>query len=133
MQAPLKITSALDKFAVSTSAVCAVHCLFLPLLVGAFPALGATIFGQESFHVLLLWFVIPSSVIALTLGCRAHKDVPVALLGVAGITALVLAAAFGHDWLGETGERVLTLLGAATIAAGHIRNFTLCRREHCTH
>ncbi|MAI50094.1 MAG: hypothetical protein CMM16_06010, partial [Rhodospirillaceae bacterium] len=28
-----------------------------------FPAVGATFFGQESFHVLLLWLVIPLSLV----------------------------------------------------------------------
>lgn len=131
MQRSTTVTSTLDGFAISTSAVCAIHCLCLPLLLGAFPALSATVFGQESFHVLLLWLVIPSSIVALSMGCRVHKDVLVAILGVAGLIALVAAATLGHDNLGESGERMLTLLGAAMIAAGHIRNFILCRRGHC--
>lgn len=131
MQPTLRITSTLDKFSVSASALCAIHCLFLPLLVGAFPALGATIFGKEAFHVWLLWLVIPSSLIALSMGCRAHKDVWVAILGVIGLIALICAAALGHDFLGETGERSMTLVGASAIAAGHIRNFVRCRRELC--
>lgn len=88
-------------------------------------------FGQESFHVLLLWLVIPSSLVALTMGCRMHKDMLVAILGFAGLIALVAAAALGHDTLGESGERIMTLLGAGAIAAGHIRNFVLCRRGRC--
>ena len=51
-------TPILDKYAISTSAVCAIHCLSLPVLLGLFPALSASIFGQELFHVLLLWMVI---------------------------------------------------------------------------
>ena len=39
----------LDKFAVTTSAFCAIHCLCLPLLLGVFPALGATLFGRRRF------------------------------------------------------------------------------------
>jgi len=126
-------TSSLDKLAVSTSAICAVHCLSLPLLIGFFPALGATIFGQEAFHVWLLWLVIPLSAVALTMGCRTHKDWTVALLGVAGLAMLIIAAALGHGVLGEFGERIATLLGATAIAAGHLRNYALCRRVNCAH
>jgi hypothetical protein len=126
-------TPSLDKLAVSTSAICAVHCLSLPLLIGFFPALGATVFGQEAFHVWLLWLVIPLSAVALTLGCRTHKDWMVALLGVAGLAMLIIAALLGHDLLGEVGERIATLLGASAIAAGHLRNYTLCRRAKCAH
>lgn len=133
MDAISKITPLLDKFAVSTSAICAIHCLCLPLLLGVFPAMGATLFGEEFFHVLLLWLVIPLSLVALFLGCRKHKSRLVALMGLAGLTFLVIAASFGHDVLGEVGERVATLIGAVAIAVGHLRNYTLCRRLDCNH
>ena len=123
----------LDKFAVSTSAICAIHCLFLPLLLVVSPALGATIFGQESFHVWLLWLVIPLSFVALSLGCRKHKNWLVVMFGLAGLTFLISAATLGHDILGETGERIATLIGAVFIAVGHMRNYTLCRRAACDH
>ena len=130
--AMLKYTPALDKIAVSTSAFCAIHCLCLPVLLGVFPAVGATVFGQESFHVMLLLLVIPFCVIALSLGCREHKDWLVGALGVIGLSVLIAAALFGHDLLGEAGERGATLLGAAAIAAAHIRNYMLCRRTECS-
>ncbi len=133
MPAISTLTPTLDKFAVSTSAICAIHCLSLPLLLGLFPALGATIFGQEAFHTWLLWLVIPLSAVALTLGCRRHKDLLVGLLGIMGLTILVAAAFLGHDLLGDAGERLATLAGASAIAAGHLRNYTLCRRDQWTH
>jgi len=111
--------------------VCAIHCLTLPILLVAFPAIGATIFGQEEFHKLLLWLVIPTSVVSLTLGCRQHKDSLVLLLGAIGIGVLCFAAILGHDLLGETGERSATLIGAGLVAFGHIRNFRLCRLASC--
>jgi len=128
-----KYTGTLDKFAVSASALCAVHCLSLPVLLGLFPAVGATFFGQESFHVLLLWFVIPLSVVSLSMGCRKHKSPAVAILGSAGLTILCLAAFFGHDLLGDDGERITTLLGATIIAVAHVRNYGLCRKDACEH
>ncbi len=131
MNALSRYRSLLDKFAVSTSAICAIHCLTLPVLLAVFPALGATIFGQESFHVLLLWLVIPLSLVALAMGCRRHGSWLVALLGLSGLSVLVFAATLGYDLLGEDGERIATLLGATAIAAGHVRNFTLCRRADC--
>jgi hypothetical protein len=123
----------LDKLAVSTSALCAIHCLSLPLLLGFVPALGTTVFGQESFHVLLLWLVVPLSLVGLSMSCRSHKDGYVVVLGAVGLAILIGTAVFGHDLLGETGERVMTLLGAIAIAAGHLRNYTLCRRMRCDH
>jgi len=131
MNAFSNVTPVLDKLAISTSAICAIHCLSLPLLLGVFPALGATLFGEEAFHVLLLWLVIPLSLVALTMGCWKHKDRWVAVAGFVGLSALIFAASFGHDVLGEAGERIATLLGAVAIAVGHLRNYTLCRRVAC--
>ncbi|NBP74157.1 MAG: MerC domain-containing protein [Alphaproteobacteria bacterium] len=131
MKALTRYTPYLDKFAVSTSAICAIHCLCLPFLLVVFPALGASIFGQEFFHVLLLWLVIPLSAVALTMGCQKHKSWVVALLGLAGLSVLVAAALLGHEGLGEGGERAATLVGAVLIASGHLRNYILCRRVDC--
>jgi len=123
-----KITPNADQIAISASALCAIHCLCLPLLLGVFPALSSSIFGQEAFHQLLLWLVIPLSLFSLTLGCKRHKNKLVAVLGLIGIAILYFTAAFGHDLLGEFYERVATLIGASAIAAAHIRNFSLRRQ-----
>ena len=120
-----KITPSADRIAISASALCAIHCLCLPLLLGVFPAVGSSIFGQESFHQLLLWLVIPLSLFSLTLGCKRHKNGLVAVLGVIGIAILYLTATLGHDLLGEFYERVATLIGASAIAAAHMRNYSL--------
>ena len=133
MNSLVRNISLLDKLAVSASTLCAIHCLFLPVILVVFPALGTTLFGEELFHVLLLWLVIPLSVIALSLGCRQHKDLLVAVIGLVGLTFLILAASIGHDFLGETNERILTIMGAAVIAMGHLRNYRLCSREECRH
>ena len=126
-------TLVLDKFAVSTSAICAIHCLCLPLMLAVFPALSTSIFGQEQFHVLLLWLVIPMSLVSLSLGCKRHKSRFVAFFGLTGLLVLLLTAMLGHDLLGEIGERVATLIGASAIAAGHLQNYRLCRKTQCEH
>ena len=127
------ISTTLDKIAISTSTLCAIHCLTLPLLLAVVPAVGATFLGEESFHETLLWLVIPMSAVALTLGCRQHGDRIVPLIGIAGMLVLIAVGVWGHDVLGETGERIGTLVGSCAIAAGHLRNYMLCRRADCTH
>lgn len=128
-----KIISNVDQWAISTSAICAVHCLCLPLLLGVFPALSTSIFGQEGFHKLLIWLIIPLSLFSLTLGCKRHRKPFVALLGLMGVMILFLTAFLGHVLLGEFYERLATLVGASAIAAAHVRNFILCRQEECSH
>lgn len=127
------VTYHLDRYAISASTVCAIHCLCLPLLLALFPALSSSIFGQEEFHVLLLWMVIPLSLVSLSLGCKRHRSRFVALLGLAGLTVLILTATLGHEGLGEIGERVATLIGASLIATAHLRNYVLCRQNACDH
>ncbi|WP_445777235.1 MerC domain-containing protein [Shewanella sp.] len=118
-----EITPFLDKYAISVSAMCAVHCLSLPLMLVIFPALGQTILGQELFHVLLLWLVVPLSLISLSLGVKQHRSLLVAFLGLVGLTILMLSAMLGHDGLGELGERLATLLGSIFIVFGHFLNY----------
>ena len=121
----------LDRLAIGGSALCAIHCLSLPVLLSVFPALGTTLFGKESFHVLLLFFVIPLSVIALSMGCKQHKSWFVAVMGILGIGLLIFTALYGHDTFGHDGEKIATLIGASFIAIGHIRNYTLCLATQC--
>ena len=116
----------LDNIAIGFSAVCALHCLLLPIAVIFLPAISATFLGSEDFHRTLLYFVIPSSVIALSLGCKMHGKFNVYLYGIFGIATLLIASIFGHDYFGENGEMVLTLFGACIVSLGHLKNQKLC-------
>ena len=115
-----------DKIAISFSVVCALHCLLLPIIVIFLPSISATFLGTEDFHKTLLYFVIPSSIIALSLGCKMHGKYEVYSYGFFGIGALLFASFFGHDYLGEVGEISLTLIGAGIVSLGHYKNQKLC-------
>lgn len=116
-----------DKLAISLSALCALHCLAIPLTAVLLPSFLAVGIEDEVFHIWLVAAVIPLSLFALGLGCRNHNDKWVLVAGVLGLVTLCLAPLLGHDLLGEVGEKLLTLSGAALLAMGHIRNFALCR------
>ena len=115
-----------DKIAISFSVVCALHCLLLPIAVIFLPAISATFLGSEDFHKTLLYFVIPSSIIALSLGCKMHGKYEVYSYGVIGIGTLLFASFFGHEYLGEIGEILFTLIGAGILSFGHYKNQKLC-------
>ena len=115
-----------DKIAISFSVVCALHCLLLPIAIIFLPSISATFLGTEDFHKTLLYFVIPSSIIALSLGCKMHGKYEVYSYGFFGIGALLFASFFGHDYFGEVGEVSLTLLGAGIVSLGHYKNQKLC-------
>lgn len=116
----------LDKVAIGFSAICALHCILLPVALIFLPALSTTFLGSEDFHKALLYFVVPSSAIALFLGCKMHGKNHVYVYGAVGIGALLIASFFGHDLFGESGEKFLTLLGVGIISLGHIKNQKLC-------
>lgn len=129
--AALPARALMDRVAIGLSGVCAVHCLITPLALVALPVAAGAWLGGESFHLWLLLLILPLSTTALTLGCRRHKDMAVMLLGIAGMALLVLAVLLPVEWLGENGERALTLAGSAALIAGHVRNFRMCRASAC--
>lgn len=120
----------LDRLAIGVSTLCALHCLALPLML---PTLSTFFLGDAAFHRTLLLFVIPSSLLAVTLGCLRHKDARVWLLAAAGLSVMVLAAFWGHGLFGHWGERGVTLIGVSLLSLGHLRNYSLCRRDPYTH
>lgn len=115
-----------DKTAIGLSLLCAVHCLVFPLIIVLLPGFAALPLDDESFHLWMLLAVIPTSIYALTLGCRKHKNYQLAFFGIAGLILLISAYVLGEDTIGELGEKGMTLLGVSIVALGHLWNYRLC-------
>lgn len=126
MKVVQKIT---DQFSIGLSLLCAIHCLFLPLLLVLLPGLGALQFDNEAFHLWILIAVIPISLIALSLGCKKHDSFSLFILGSTGLMLLLFAAIWGHELVGDAGEKVLTLIGSSLVAIAHFVNLTRCKRN----
>jgi EamA domain-containing membrane protein RarD len=125
------VSISIDKTAIGLSLLCAAHCLLLPVVLIMVPSFAANTFVDERFHLWMLIAVLPTSLLALTLGCKQHRNISVILMGLLGLTTLTMAALFGHDLMGETGEKVVSLIGASIIALSHLRNHTLCKHHQC--
>ncbi len=123
----------LDSLGILLSGTCMIHCLILPVLITLFPIVGGSLLEEEHFHALFLILVLPTSATALALGCRRHRDWITALVGAIGMTILILAALWGHDWIGLSGERIATMVGGVILACGHILNFRRCHELDCDH
>lgn len=121
----------LDRLAIAASGICAVHCLLAPLAIVLTPVLAVFGLSDEAFHRLLLFLVLPTSLVGLVLGCGHHRDPIVIVLGGLGASALGLAAVSGHALFGEMGEQAMVLAGGLVAASAHVRNFRLCRRHTC--
>jgi hypothetical protein len=128
----MQLTSfTMDKAAVGLSLMCVAHCLLTPIAIVLLPAFGAIFLEDERFHFVLLFLVLPTSLLALTIGCRKHLRVEIALIGLAGLLILFSVVIIGEESLGKFGEKATTVFGALIIAFAHIRNFMLCLRHDC--
>ena len=131
--AVLNFSSVADGLGVLGATACALHCIALPVLLVVGSTVPTVFLADESFHTTMLWLVVPSALIAFGIGCWRHKEGRVLLLGVLGVAGLILSGFVVHDWLGEQGERIVTLASAALLIAAHVRNFKLCRSTSCEH
>jgi hypothetical protein len=108
----------LDRVGTAVGMGCALHCLVLPLVVGALPLVGATLLLHPMAEVLLLGT-------ALTLGTFAARD---GLMGphcsraawvlVVGVVLLALRLVLGEDAM--PGEPWATPAISLVLAAGHL-------------
>ncbi len=122
-----------DKTAIGLSLLCTAHCLALPLAIVLLPSLAALYLADEAFHLWMVIAVIPTSMYALTMGCRQHKRYQLLVLGVVGLTCLISAVALEKILLGDTidielAEKILTSIGSCVIAYGHYKNYQLCQQ-----
>jgi len=123
----------LDKTAISLSVVCALHCMLLPVALAFLPSLASLPMGDESFHRALVFLVLPLSLIALTLGCKRHRQWYVFAIGAMGCSVLLITAVLGHDLMGEFFEKVATIIGSSLVASSHLVNYRRCRQVDCQH
>ena len=120
-----------DVVVILLSNMCLVHCLALPILTVTIPSFLSIYLDEDAFHLWMLVFVVPISLLTLMMGCRRHKQSSILSVGVAGLLGLIWVALFGHDLLPESGEKLLTVIGSSLIAFAHVLNYRACRRLDC--
>ena len=134
--------------------ICAIHCLLTPILLVSLPILATTFWVHENFHLWMIFLVVPTTGLAVFMGCRKHKDKTVVILSAAGLAMLIFvvvyettfhtnlllpepahcaqcAAKASGDFLTLT--TVASVIGGLLLASGHVRNYLLCRRVNCCH
>jgi len=117
-----------DKIAISLSFLCALHCLAIPILIALLTNLAIISLDREVFHLGMVVAVLPISIYALTLGCKKHKTPSVMITGLLGLLLLIGAVMFSESHLGEIGEKLLTVIGAALVALSHYQNYSRCQK-----
>lgn len=116
--------SRLDATGSCLSAACAVHCLFMPLVVTILP-LGALAFlADETFERALIISALVLAAASFCWGHRQHGRWRILLILAAAAVLLVAVRPLAN----ETWEPAAAGLGAFGLAAGHWWNRRLCRK-----
>ena len=123
----------LDRTSIGLSVICVLHCFATPILLAFAPSLLALPVADEKFHAVLIFLILPASLVALTLGCRRHGDMSVVYWGCGGLVVLLGTLVLGHDLLGDAGEKIMTVFGSGLVVIGHTLNFRACRASTCQH
>ncbi len=116
-------TALLDRGAIALSALCLFHCLALPAVLLALPALAAVLPDEAWVHPAILVLAAPLAAVALWRGWRRHGERLPGLLGAAGVGLLAAGVAAGDG----RAETVLTVAGGLALATAHLLNW---RRLH---
>ncbi|TMP73953.1 MerC domain-containing protein [Pseudoalteromonas sp. S1608] len=115
-----------DKLAIGLSLMCTVHCFATPVILALLPSFAVLQINAEQFHLWVLAVVLPTSLLALSLGCKKHKRIRYMACGVVGLACLITAVLLGH----EVAEKALTLIGSAFIALAHWFNYQQCFKKN---
>ncbi len=117
----------IEGVAVGAALACLVHCIALPVVIAALPALATVVPIPATFHILALAFAVPATGGALYIGYRRHRLAAPLLIGGVGLVLLALGVL---HW-GETPLEVpVTIFGSLLIAAAHVTNWRLRRAVH---
>jgi hypothetical protein len=128
--APMLLSKYFDRVAIALSTICIVHCLAMPFVIALLPVTAFALGGDGHFHSLMLWFVVPTSVLGFGLGARVHRRVDIVAMGALAIAALAAAALWGHGAWDPSVEVLANVVASVVLAAAHWRNFREVRRLH---
>lgn len=116
-----------ERAAMTAALLCLVHCLALPLLFAALPAVGLFLSLPENLHVWLLAFALPTSLFALVVGIIKHANPFPLLIGVVGLVLIALGA---FTLARSSAETAITVIGSLCLAAAHLGNWRLRHSSH---
>jgi len=115
----------LDKFGMSASLLCAIHCALVPLILPAMAAFGLGFLWSHEFEFGMIALALIVGALSLTRSYRHvhHSIAPYLLLGIG--MAIILASKFFID---AAWEFIVLPIGALFIVAAHWINWRLHRR-----
>jgi hypothetical protein len=126
----MPLSKYVDRVAITLSTICIVHCLAMPFIIALLPVTALALGRDGHFHALMLWFVVPTSIIGLGLGVRVHRRYLIVALGAVAVAVLAVVALWGHAAWDPSVEIPVNVAASVALAAAHWRNFREVRRLH---
>ena len=115
-----------DRLGIGLSGLCAIHCLFFPVVIALLPMWPVAESLHQWTHPILFLLVAPTVYFALR-----HKQSDHRIPWFLYVGLVVIAAAWLlHDWVGSWGESIITLIGSALLIGGHWLNFKAHRKRY---
>lgn len=114
-----------DKLGIGISGVCAIHCLFLPVIIAILPLWSFAEILHDWLHPIFILLIVPTIYFASK---RSYFDRKITSLLTSGFLLIVFGWVFGHFWIGLWFETTLTVIGSAVLIMGHWFNY----RHHQT-
>ena len=128
----LKTQLKTDKFALTISLACVIHCFLVPSFVILTSGFLFTSINNELIHNIFLLIAVPVSLYALRLGYKNHSIVSYLYIGIAGLLMLVSPVLLGESFLGESVVNIMTLMGAILVCYSHFKNHQTCKTLECS-
>lgn len=123
MQDKINKDNWMDRMSITATSLCAVHCIFLPVLLPVLPLLGLSVVAEDTFEHIVLLITLVMGFIALFAGFHKYhrKLYPFYSLALGGIVY-----ASKHE-VSESVQPYFIVVGASLIIFAHILNIRLCR------
>jgi hypothetical protein len=121
----ISITNIWDKLGLSLSALCAIHCLFIPVIIAVLPLSPFALAVEHWFHPVFALLIAPTIFYAVR---RSHFNKRIVTLLTTGFILIIAGWLLGHYILGHIFETITTLIGSIFLIAGHWHNY----RHHQT-
>ncbi|MGF1670134.1 MAG: MerC domain-containing protein [Balneolaceae bacterium] len=109
-----------DRIGLSVSGICAVHCLFFPVLITTLPLWPLAFAIHEWAHPVFIILLLP---VVFFASRRSHYDKGISAVLITGFLLILFGWLLGHFWLGFWFETSATLLGSGILIAGHWMNY----------
>jgi hypothetical protein len=111
------IRSTIDRAGITLSALCAVHCLAMLVLVSAL-GIGGGLLAKPIIHEAGLALAMIIAAVAIGIGALRHRRAAPFVTAMTGLSFMGGALAVPHGYE----EAVLTIIGVGLVSLGHVLN-----------